>query len=131
MNKLGLLAVITIFPFAAHANAITQASADIVDSSNRIIGKAELFQGTDGVVVKFNVKGLKSGYHGMHFHQTGDCSDYKAGFKKSNDFLMSENREHGLLSDKGPHAGDLPNLYFHTDGTGIAEFYTEMVSLDG
>lgn len=131
MGKFYLFIGFIFFPAIIYAKPVTHAVSEIVNSDNQVIGKAEFFQGADGVLIKWDVKGLSPGYHGAHFTQIGDCSNGKGGFIKAGDAIISENREHGLLSDKGPHAADLPNLYFHHDMKAVAEFYTEMVSLNG
>lgn len=117
--------------YASAEDTKIDALAEILDTKGKKIGTAEFYQGVDGVLIKLEVKGLKSGYHGLHFHEVGDCSDYSDGFKKSGAHLHTENREHGLLSPVGPHAGDIPNIFIHSNGVGKADIYSEMISLTG
>lgn len=117
--------------YASAEDTKLDAFAEIIDTKGKKIGTAEFYQGVDGILIKLEVKGLKSGYHGLHFHEVGDCSDHAEGFKKSGAHLHTENREHGLLSPVGPHAGDIPNIYVHSNGVGKTDIYTEMASLNG
>lgn len=125
------LSLVTYCSSAGAEDNQVDAIAEIIDTKGNKIGIAEFYQGVDGVLIKMETKGLKSGYHGIHFHEVGDCSDYTDGFKNSGSHLHTENREHGLLSAVGPHAGDVPNIYVHSNSVGKADFYTEMVSLTG
>ncbi|MEX2249230.1 MAG: superoxide dismutase family protein [Parvibaculum sp.] len=96
-------------------------------------GSADLSEGPDGVLIRIEVEGLAPGWHGVHFHATGDCSDAK--FMSSgghiNHPLKSEEKPHGLLNREGPDFGDLPNLHVAEDGTGKAEMFSALVSFDG
>lgn len=96
-------------------------------------GSADLSEGPAGVLIRIEVEGLAPGWHGVHFHATGDCSDEK--FMSSgghiNHLLKAEEKPHGLLNPQGPDFGDLPNLYVAEDGTGKAEMFSGLVSFDG
>ena len=55
---------------------------------------------------------LPPGWHGLHLHDRGDCSDFAAGFQASGGHLgMNRRIQHGLLNRRGPEAGDLPNIF--------------------
>ncbi|MCF8469326.1 MAG: superoxide dismutase family protein [Parvibaculum sp.] len=106
----------------ATATFATQASGDA--------GTADLSEGPEGVVMRLNLAGLKPGWHGIHFHQTGDCSD--AAYKKSGGHVQHAAKvPHGLLNPEGPDDGDLPNLYVAEDGTAQAQVYSTRVTLSG
>lgn len=115
----------------APAPALAQASAEIKDPTGAVIGNAVFKEGPTGVLVHVTTKGLTPGWHGMHFHEKGDCSDPK--FMNSGAHMNHADVKvpHGLLNPKGPDYGDLPNLYVGTDGTGDAEAFTSLVSFKG
>ncbi len=95
------------------------------------IGTLSLTAATTGVLFQVDIaKGLTPGWHGMHFHQTGDCSDPK--FMTSGGHLNhAENKvPHGLLNAAGPDFGDLSNLYVAADGSAHAQGFTSLVRLD-
>ena len=77
-----------------------------------------------------NIKagGLPPGYHGLHFHRVGDCSDQEA-FKSAQGHVDPQSKPHGFLNPDGPHEGNLPNLIVAADGTVEVELYSVMVSL--
>ena len=94
-------------------------------------GTADLSEGPKGVVIRVNVEGLAPGWHGIHFHAVGDCSD--EGFQKSGGHTHheSERPPHGLLNPEGPDDGDLPNIYANENGVAQAELYSPFVTLTG
>lgn len=104
----------------ATATFKTQDSADA--------GTADLSEGPEGVVIRVNASELTPGWHAIHFHETGDCSD--EGYKKSGSHVQHAAKEpHGLLNPEGPDDGDLPNIYAAEDGTVNAELYSDRVTL--
>lgn len=118
-------------PAAEPAFAETgKAGARIIDNSGKKIGKARFRQAAAGVVIRLKVEGLEPGWHGVHFHAVGDCSDHD-GFQRSTGHVEASDRPHGFLNPEGHHEGDLSNLYAHADGTARAEFYSREVSLRG
>lgn len=83
-----------------------------------------------GVVLRVEAQGLPAGWHGLHFHAKGDCSDPK--FEKAGGHTHGgEKSVHGLLNASATDTGDLPNLYVGEDGTGMAEVYSGLVRLSG
>lgn len=64
--------------------------------------------------VETMVEGLKSGPHGFHIHEVGDCS--KADFSSAGGHFNPTHSGHGSLDSKKRHAGDLGNLYVDTKG---------------
>lgn len=101
----------------------------LVNNSAQKIGQVVLIQGTQGVLVTISAQGLPPGYHGMHFHNVGDCSD-TTQFMKAGGHVDPHKKPHGYLHPAGPHEGNLPNLIVPADGSVRVELYTQMVSLD-
>jgi superoxide dismutase, Cu-Zn family len=117
---------------AASALAQTAPSAPLKDAAGKTVGEASFRDGPKGVLVQVRVEGLTPGWHGAHFHATGDCSDPK--FQKSGGHINhagDHKAPHGLLNAQGPDFGDLPSLYVGVDGKGEAQFFTTLVSWDG
>ncbi len=106
------------------------ATASIIGSSGTPIGSADFYQGPKGVLVSLSVSGMSPGWHGVHFHWTGQC-DAAGKFASAQHHMGLQAGPHGYLQSKGPHAGDLPNIMIAADGTGAAEYYTDMVRLSG
>ncbi len=106
------------------------AYAVLLNNQGKEIGQAHFQQGTEGVLMQIKLAGLPAGWHGMHFHTVGDCSDH-AEFQHAKGHIMPDNKPHGFVNPQGPHAGNLPNLVVHTDGTAEVELYSQMVSLHG
>lgn len=103
---------------------------DIVGETGSTIGTATLTQGPQGVMIRVEIGagGLPEGWHGMHLHQVGDCSD-PGKFTNSGGHVGKVEGGHGLFNPKGPEAGDLPNVYAQADGSVKAEVFTTFVSL--
>jgi Cu-Zn family superoxide dismutase len=115
-------------PAAAPA-AMAHVTFRAADGSDR--GMAMLTDAPSGVLLRLELKGLPPGWHGIHFHAKGDCSDNAAGFLASGAHIHAMERPHGLLNPNGPDMGDLPNVYAAADGTVNAELFTTLVSMKG
>lgn len=105
------------------------AAAPIVNKSGETVGHAIFTNGTGGVLMRVDLEGLSQGWHGIHLHQKGDCSDGADGFKISGSHVDPDNHEHGLLNAQGSERADLPNLYAGSDGRATAEIFRWGVSL--
>ena len=117
--------------FALAADTVVnKAHSPIINNQGEEIGEAHYIQGTEGVLFEVKLKGLSAGKHGMHFHEVGTCEDHDH-FKMAKGHIMPTGKPHGYLHPEGPHAGNLPNLIVHQDGTAHVELYTELVSIDG
>jgi Cu-Zn family superoxide dismutase len=104
----------------------------IVGGSGQAIGQATFTDGPHGVLIRleFPAGALAPGWHGLHLHQRGDCSDFAAGFRASGSHAQMEHHgEHGLLNPNGPEAGDLPNIFAAPAGPFAAEVFTPYVTL--
>tara|TARA_R110000782_G_scaffold203598_1_gene292145 strand:- start:11958 stop:12500 length:543 start_codon:yes stop_codon:yes gene_type:complete len=114
----------------AQTTAALSVKSDIVQAGGSKIGAVTLTNGPAGVLLRLTASGLTPGWHAMHFHATGDCSDQ--GFQKSGAHINHEGHKmpHGLLNAEGPDSGELPNIYVPADGTANAEAFSGLVSLD-
>lgn len=84
-----------------------------------------------GVMMRIDLKGLTRGWHGIHLHQIGDCSDTDAGFKASGGHVNPDGNKHGLLNPEGAERADLPNVYADGNGRATAELFASGLSLSG
>lgn len=101
----------------------------IADGST--IGTLSLTAASTGVLMQVDIdKGLTPGWHGMHLHQTGDCSDPKFMTSGGHMNHTMAKTPHGLLNAAGPDYGDLINLYASADGSAHAQAFTNLVRLD-
>jgi Cu-Zn family superoxide dismutase len=96
------------------------------------IGKLTIRGGENATVVRItiNAGGLTPGWHGIHFHQVGDCSD-PGKYERSKGHVNHDDAKHGLLNPDGPDQGDLPNIYANQDGSVNAEVGSESIALMG
>jgi Cu-Zn family superoxide dismutase len=106
------------------------AKSIIIDNKGNEIGSAFYTQGTEGVLIEIDAKGLTPGKHGMHFHEVGTCEDHDH-FKLTKGHIMPSGKPHGYLNPNGPHEGNLPNLIVGSDGTVHVELYSSLISLTG
>ena len=111
------------------------AESAIVGRDGGVIGRAMMTDGPNGMLLRVDIEGLSEGFHGLHLHQIGDCSDNAAGFKASGGHINPEGKAHGLLNPDGPDMADLPNIYAGPSGHARAEFFspglTAAMALDG
>lgn len=105
------------------------ASADFVGRDGTVIGHATVTGGDNGVLFRLDLEGIPEGWHGMHLHQTGDCSDNEAGFKSSGGHINPDGNEHGFLNLAGFERADMANIYAGADGRATAEFLNSYVRL--
>lgn len=105
------------------------ASAPFTNAQGATVGEVALRESAGSVMVRVTVTGLSPGWHAIHFHQIGDCSDAGAGFKLSGGHINAGGAEHGLLNPKGSETGDLPNIFAGPDGRATAELFRPAVAL--
>jgi len=110
--------------------AEAQAAGLITGVDGTRIGDFDMIQGPHGVILTLTIApgSLEPGWHGLHFHTVGDCSDV-GEFKRSGGHVGKIEGGHGLLNPAGPEAGDLPNLWAAADGSAGAQMMTTLVDL--
>lgn len=130
---LAAAAAALVLPFAAApgiASADGPASVRVMlkGPAGEDLGSAILTDAPTGVLITLDAKGLTPGWHGMHFHEKGDCSS--ADFKSSGGHVHGAGeRVHGLLNPGLNEAGDLNNIYVAADGTSHAELFSPWTAL--
>ncbi|MGD9815708.1 MAG: superoxide dismutase family protein [Hyphomonadaceae bacterium] len=104
----------------------------IVGPGGQAIGQATFTGGPSGTLIRleFPERALPPGWHGLHLHDRGDCSDFAQGFQAAGGHLgMGRRISHGLLSDGGPEAGDLPSIFAPPVGPFAAEVFAPLTTL--
>ncbi|KMY53371.1 superoxide dismutase [Bacillus sp. FJAT-27231] len=101
---------------------------DLKNGEGKKVGTAELKQTEEGVAIKVDASELPPGEHGFHIHETGKCDG--PDFESAGGHFNPTNASHGMNHEKGPHAGDLPNLNVGKDGTVKTEMIAKDVSLN-
>lgn len=106
-----------------------QATAELKNAKGEVVGTAGFWEDANGVRIAAHVKGVPPGKHGFHIHAVGKCDP--PGFTTAAGHFNPGGKKHGLKSEAGPHAGDLPNMEVGTDGNGRLEYVTKPVTLGG
>jgi len=115
---------------ALAADTPAQATIDLKTTAGGAAGTAVVREAPGGVLLHVEVKGLAPGWHGMHFHEKGDCS--KSDFTSAGAHVHTRATiVHGLLNPEANDSGDLPNLFAAADGSAVAEAFSPFVSLKG
>ncbi|CAN5143894.1 superoxide dismutase family protein [soil metagenome] len=112
------------------ASSAMAATAELKGADGKTLGMATLTEAPHGVLLKIEAKGLTPGWHGLHFHEKGDCG--APDFKSAGAHVHTATTAvHGLLNPDGNDNGDLPNLFAAADGSATAELFSPLVSLNG
>ena len=110
--------------------SMMRATGDLMGNEGNTIGNVNMIEGPNGIVMEVSIDqgGLTPGWHAIHIHQTGDCSD-TGEYTASGGHVGKLDGGHGLLNPGGPEPGDLPNLYAFEDGSVNFETFTGLVTL--
>lgn len=110
--------------------SMMRATGDLMGNEGDTIGSVNMIEGPNGIVMEVSIDegGLTPGWHAVHIHQTGDCSD-TGEYTASGGHVGKIEGGHGLLNPAGPEPGDLPNLYAFEDGSVNFETFTDLVAL--
>ena len=126
-SRLAATAVAVLIAGAAQA-ATPPVTADLKNSAGQTVGAVTLTEAPKGVLMRVEAKGLAPGWHGLHFHEKGDCS--KSDFTSAGAHVHGGGTAvHGLLNPNANETGDLPNLHAGTDGEASAELFTSLTTL--
>ena len=121
---IGAAALVLSLGAGAAQTAVTH-DADVINNKGETIGKASLRGAGGATVIRLALKpgALTPGWHGIHLHAVGDCSDHDK-FMASKGHVNHNAKKHGLLNAEGPDGGDLPNVFAASDGSVNAEVAT-------
>lgn len=114
----------------ASAAKIETLTVNVLGTDGAQTGTARFTQGPHGVLIRVELGtgALTPGWHGLHLHQVGDCSDTGV-YKLSGGHVGKVADGHGLLNPAGPEGGDTPNIYAGADGSAAMEIITARVTL--
>lgn len=105
------------------------AKAVLVNAKGEEVGTATFEEMPGGLRVGLKVSKLSPGFHAFHIHAVGKCDP--PDFKSAGGHFNPTHKKHGWQNPEGHHAGDLPNLYVGTDGTGTLDALVAGVTLTG
>lgn len=138
MLKYTVLALaLVVGPASGMAQGVAQQEPQILEAAVKgsrgdVIGTITARGGAKATVLRITLQpgALTPGWHGVHLHAVGDCSD--AGqFQLSKGHINHAAHKHGLLHAEGPDEGDLPNVYAQADGSVHAEVSSHLALLAG
>lgn len=114
----------------SHTPAPAKASARVLGMDGSPIGTVTAEQGKKGVLLRVEIEagGLSEGWHGIHLHAVGNCTD-TGTYKASGGHEGMMEGGHGLLNPAGPEDGDLPNIWASADGSAKYETYSSLFEL--
>ncbi|WP_019243757.1 MULTISPECIES: superoxide dismutase family protein [Bacillus] len=95
----------------------TKMNVVMYDASGDNLGEIALTQLSSGIELDIDLEGLPPGDHAIHFHEKGSCK--APDFKSAGNHFNPDENNHGLMTSKGPHVGDLPNI--HVDEKGVVK----------
>ncbi|MAK63106.1 MAG: superoxide dismutase [Ponticaulis sp.] len=105
------------------------AAGSVVGGEGDTIGEVQVNGGPHGIVLRvtLNEGALTPGWHGLHLHQVGDCSDI-GEFKLSGGHVGKIEGGHGFMNPEGPEGGDLPNIWVADNGSAGYEAFTTLTT---
>lgn len=129
MKVAGLVPVVAVaaalaVPPAQAAGETATAIVKLADGSEA--GKVTFTEATSGVLLKFELKGLKPGAHAVHVHEGGSCD---GDMSSAGGIYNPLGAKHGFLHDEGPMAGDLPNIHADAAGNVLSEVLSPFLTL--
>lgn len=127
MKKIFLLTTCLFTLFACSNGLPRKLEIEMKDVHGDSLGKIMLEEKADGMNISGDLEGLPPGQHAFHIHNKGVCEI--PDFLSAGDHFNPDDKEHGLLNPKGPHAGDLPNLIVDEEGKANVDFTVGTVTL--
>ena len=98
---------------------------DKVIENNKVKGIVTFEQKNKDLIINYNIKNLDDGKHGFHIHK---CGDITKGCSSGCEHFNPFNKNHGSLTSKDSHAGDLGNI-ISKDGKSIGKIITNKISI--
>lgn len=104
---------------------------DMINGEGETIGTARITDGPHGTITRVELEpgSLTPGWHGLHFHAIGDCTDVGM-FKMSGGHMGLIPGGHGLLNPIGPEPGDLTNIWAAADGSAGYEVFSPYATFE-
>jgi Cu-Zn family superoxide dismutase len=127
LKSVVLIAANVAVAHAASAADSGQAIANLVDRDGNSVGTVTMMQEEQGVLLTAHLNSLPPGTHAFHIHETGVC---QGDFKSAGGHFAPGGNKHGIASEGGMHAGDMPNVYVPDSGKLDFDVFNTRVSLD-
>lgn len=107
----------------------TVAETHLMDAEGNDLGTVTFTQNDDGTVsVVADLHGVDgAGAHGIHVHETGECS--APDFKSAGGHFNPKGTDHACPPTSPRHAGDFGNIEIAADGTGHLEETTDLITV--
>jgi Cu-Zn family superoxide dismutase len=121
----GMLAAVSLI-VAFPAGAQQTAKARLADAAGKEVGRVELRQMPNGVLLTLTLKGAPAGERAFHIHEVGKC---EPPFDSAGGHFNPEGRKHGMAVPEGAHAGDMPNLHIPANGELVVEVLNPTITL--
>lgn len=116
------VSTIAIVALGASAAVADTTEATVKDTTGEELGTVSVADTASGKAhILISLTGLPEGVHGVHIHETGDCS--AEDFTSAGGHLAG-GKDHGVMAENGPHTGDLPNVSVQTPGTVQVEYFS-------
>lgn len=116
---------------AVQAASVTARAELMARSDSDVAGSLSIEDQRGVLRIRGEITGLTPGVHGMHIHETGDCSAPDAS--SAGGHFAPHSSQHGAPSQAATlhHAGDLGNIV--ADGSGVAsiDVIDDSLSLSG
>lgn len=112
-SLLAASAAIALGATRAPAQQAERAHAELRNTQGVLVGQAMLQQTARGVLIDLTLSGVPEGEHALHVHGVGKC---EAPFSSAGGHWNPTAVPHGLLTPKGGHLGDLPNIFVPAGG---------------
>lgn len=115
---------------AEPASQMLQVTGILKNGENGEIGSVVISETASGIlhfVIDLSEGALPAAQHGLHIHTTGMCEG--PDFQSAGGHLAGD-KDHGIYSASGPHAGDLPNITMGAAGAFHAEYFLSGLTMD-
>jgi Cu-Zn family superoxide dismutase len=96
--------------------------------NDTINGTIEFEESKNNVTINVSLKGVPSGKHAIHIHESGDLTD---GCNSACAHFNPYNKKHGGPDDKERHVGDLGNIVANKLGIVKTTFTDKKIKLRG
>ena len=115
-------------PEIGDSGFVTAARAEVTNREGTSVGTVTLNRTESGTtLVIVALTDMPEGAHGIHLHETGDCS--ADDFTSAGGHIAGE-ADHGVFAANGPHPGDLPNASVQVDGVLSVEVFNGLLEID-
>lgn len=112
--KLALVTLSILLVSGCEKGQPKQVDVKLYNAAGDEVGTAKMSEQPNGIEIKMKAKGFTPGPHGLHVHEIGICEG--PAFISSGNHFNPDDKEHGLLNEKGAENGDLPNVSASNEG---------------